>query len=158
KPIAGARITLVNGQVELDQTFSWGYHDASWEDMVRTRTRADGWAKFPPLSFGAATVLVRAPGYGRHRFGWREGQKELTAELAPEAVITGEVRDSKGLPLKEYYVSLSGNGDQISASVGSDEKGRFRVTELLAGSWSLSIRGPDGIATLHTEQIVLKAG
>jgi protocatechuate 3,4-dioxygenase beta subunit len=158
KPIAGARITLVNGQVELDQTFSWGYHDASWEDMVRTRTGADGWAKLPPLSFGAATVLVQAPGYGRHRFGWREQQKELTAELAPEAVITGEVLDSKGLPLKEYYVSLSGNGDQISASVGSDEKGRFRVTELPAGSWSLSIRGSDGIATLYAEQIVLKAG
>jgi protocatechuate 3,4-dioxygenase beta subunit len=158
KPIAGARITLVNGQVELDQTFSWGYHDASWEDMVRTRTGTDGWAKFPPLSFGAATVLVQAPGYGRHRFGWREQQKELTAELASEAVITGEVLDSKGLPLKEYYVSLSGNGDQISASVGSDEKGRFRVTELPAGSWTLSIRGSDGIATLHTEQIVLKAG
>jgi hypothetical protein len=159
KPIAGARITLVNGQVELDQSFSWGYHDASWEDMVRTRTGADGWARFPALSFGAATVLVQAPGYGRHRFGWRNGQKELTAELAPEAVIAGEVHTSAGQPLKEYYVSLTGgSGDQISASVGSSDKGRFRITELPAGSWSLSIRGPDGIATLHTEQIVLKAG
>lgn len=159
KPIAGARITLVNGQVELDQSFSWGYHDASWEDMVRTRTGADGWAKFPPLSFGAATVLVQAPGYGRHRFGWREGQKELTAELAPEAVIAGEVCNPGGQLLKEYYVSLSsGSGDQISASVGPSDKGRFRVTELPAGTWTLSIRGADGIATLHNEQIVLKAG
>jgi len=127
--------------------------------MVRTRTGADGWARFPPLSFGAATVLVQAPGYGRHRFGWRDGQKELTAELAPEAVIAGEVRTSAGQPLKEYYVSLTGGaGDQISASVGSSDKSRFRITELPAGSWSLSIRGADGIATLHTEQIVLKAG
>jgi hypothetical protein len=159
KPIADARVTLVNGEVGLDQSFSWGYHDASWEDMVRTRTAADGWTRFPPLSFGVATVLVQALGYGRHRFGWRDGQKELTAELAPEAVIAGEVHNGAGQPIKECYVGLtSSSGDQISASVGPSDKGRFRITELPAGSWTLSIRGADGIATLHNEQIVLNAG
>jgi protocatechuate 3,4-dioxygenase beta subunit len=159
KPIAQARVTLVNGQVGLDQSFSWGYHDASWEDMVRTRTGADGWARFPALSFGVATVLVQAPGYARHRFDWRNGQKELTAELAPEAVVAGVVRDGAGQPIKECYVTLSsGSGDQISASVGRSDKGRFRVTELPAGSWTLSIRGADGRATLHEDKIVLKGG
>jgi protocatechuate 3,4-dioxygenase beta subunit len=159
KPIAQARVTLVNGQDGLDRSFSWGYHDASWEDMVRSRTAADGWARLPALSFAAATVLVQAPGYGRHRLGWRDASKELTVELSPEAVIAGEVRTSAGQPLKEYYVNLTGGvGDQISASVGPSDKGRFHIAELPAGSWTLMICAADGITTLHQEQIILKAG
>jgi hypothetical protein len=36
QPVAGARVTLVNGEPGLDRSFCWGYHDASWEDMVRS--------------------------------------------------------------------------------------------------------------------------
>jgi beta-lactamase regulating signal transducer with metallopeptidase domain len=158
KPVAGARVTLVNGQPALDQSFSWGYHDASWEDMARGRTAADGWVAFPALSFGGATVLVEAPGYGRQRVGWRNGEKELRVELAPEAVVVGEVRDAAGRPVKEFYVSLMSGGDQISTSVGSDDKGRFRIAELPAGAWTVTVRGADGLSTLHQEQVTLEAG
>jgi uncharacterized GH25 family protein len=158
KPIAEARVTLVNGEPGLDQQFSWGYHNASWEDMVRCRTGADGWAHFPVLSFASATVLVQAPGYGRQRLGWRDGQKELTVELAPEAVLSGDVRDATGKPVRAFFVNLTSGGDQISTSVGSADKGRFRVAELPAGSWTISIRDSDGPTELHQRQITLKAG
>src|SRR5262249_6360607 len=132
KPIAGARITLVNGEPGLDQTFSWGYHDASWEDMIRGRTGNDGWAGFPSLSFSGATVLVQAAGYGRARIGWRGGQNELTAKLLPEGVITGEVRAPSGEPMKAYYVNVNSGGDHISLAVEPEDKGHFRIAELPA--------------------------
>jgi hypothetical protein len=157
KPIAGARVTLVNGEPGLDQSFVWGYHDASWEDMVRGRTAADGWADFPALSFGGATVLVRAPGYARYRQGWRNGQKNLTAELPPEAVLAGVVT-AAGKPVKKFYVSVAGGGDQVSASVGPDALGRFRVAELPAGTWQVTVRDRDGMGILYEGQITLTAG
>ena len=42
QPIPDARVTLVNGDPNLDMRFSWGYDNASWEDMARGRTGADG--------------------------------------------------------------------------------------------------------------------
>jgi beta-lactamase regulating signal transducer with metallopeptidase domain len=159
KPIAGARVTLINGEPGLDRGgFSWGYHDASWWDMVRGSSGADGWAAFPALSFGGATVLVQAPGYARHRWGWRDGEKEMTFELNPECALTGELRDAAGGPLKEGYVNLMSAGDQVSTSIGPDDKGRFRIGELPAGQWTLVVRGSDGLSQLHQEQVTLKAG
>jgi beta-lactamase regulating signal transducer with metallopeptidase domain/uncharacterized GH25 family protein len=158
KPIPGARVTLVNGDPGLDKSFSWGYHDASWEDMGRRRTGADGWADFPALSFGDATVLVQAPGHARYRVGWRDGAKELTCELAREAVLAGEVLDTTGKPVKSFYVNLSSGGDQIAAAVEPDDKGRFRIAELPAGTWQVVIRSGDGRSTLHEEAVKLRAG
>jgi beta-lactamase regulating signal transducer with metallopeptidase domain len=158
KPIAGARVTLVNGELALDQSFAWGYHDASWEDMVRGRTTAEGWADFPALTFSGATVLVQAPGYARHRIGWRDGQKELTIKLAPESALMGEVHDGAGRPVKEFYLNLMSGGDQVSAKVGPDDRGRFRVAELPAGTWTITVRGADGLSMLYQDKVELKAG
>jgi hypothetical protein len=160
KPVPGARVTLVNGDPQLDKVFSWGYHDASWEDMVRGRTGADGAADFPALSFGSATVLVRAPGHARYRVGWRDGAGELTCELGKEAVLAGEVLDTAGKPVPAFYVNLSssGGGDQVSATVEPDAKGRFRIAELPAGTWQVLIRGIDGASTLHQAEVKLRAG
>jgi hypothetical protein len=98
---------LVNGGPNLDQSFTWGYHDAGWEDTVRGRTGADGVADFPALSISEATVLVQAPGYGRRKVGWRDQQKVLAVELVPEAILAGEACDAQsGEPLREYHVSL----------------------------------------------------
>jgi RNA polymerase sigma factor (sigma-70 family) len=157
-PIVGARVTLVNSDPARDRFFAWGYHDASWDDMVRGRTAAGGWADFPALMFSGATVLVQVPGFARHRSGWRDGQKELTIQLAPEAVLTGEVCDSAGKPLKAVYISLRSGSDQISAKVGSDDKGRFRIAELPAGEWMIVVSSDNGRTTLYEEKVVLKAG
>jgi hypothetical protein len=158
KPAAGALVTLVNGEPALDLNFSWGYHDASWEDMVRARTDAAGRANFPALSFADATVLVQAPGCARHRLGWRDRRRELQVELVPEATLTGEVREAAGGPMKAFYVRLMSAGDQIGASYGPDAKGRFRLGELPAGKWSVAIGREGGPATLYQGTVTLEAG
>jgi hypothetical protein len=151
-------VTLVDGEPGLDQSFMWGYHNASWENMVRGRTAADGFASFPELSFFGATVLAEAPGFGRQRIGWRDGRRDLTVHLEPEAILSGQARDASGEPVKNFYVRLTGGGDQISSSVRPDDKGRFRIAELPAGAWSVTISGRDGLTELHKETVELKAG
>jgi hypothetical protein len=126
--------------------------------MVRGRTAGDGWADFPALAFAEATVLVRAPGYARRRLGWRDGQKELTLELEPEAILTGEVRDTADRPARAFYVNVMSRGDQISASASPDGNGRFRITELPAGTWSVTVRDADGRSTLYQGSVTLEAG
>jgi len=158
KTVAAARVTLVNGEPGLDNSFSWGYHDASWENMVRGRTAADGWADFPSLGFSGATLLVQAPGYARSRIGWRGGQNELTVKLLPEAVITGEVRSPSGEPLKSFYVNASSGGDHINVAVEPEGKGRFRLAELPAGNWSLTFRADDGVSQISQQQVSLSPG
>jgi hypothetical protein len=82
----------------------------------------------------------------------------LTVELAPEAVLTGVVRDAAGAPVKAFYVNLMSGGDQVSARGRPDDKGRFRVTELPAGAWTVMVRDADGRSMLYRGQAVLKAG
>ncbi len=158
KPIPSARVTLINEDPRQNRSFWWGQDDAGWQNMVRGRTAADGWANFPALSFGEGTVLVQAPGYGRHRLGWRNGQKELTVELAPEAVLTGEVCDTAGKPVKTFYVGLQADGDRITTHVGPEDKGRFRLAELTARTWKITVYDADGSSTLHEGQVLLKTG
>ncbi len=158
KPIAGARVTLIDDDPAVNRQITWG--SSGWADVARAPTTADGWADFPALSFDAATLLVEAPGFARHSEGWRNGGKELTAKLAAEAVLTGEVHDAAGTPVKSYHVALiSARGDHwIPASAGPEDKGRFRVAELPAGEWTVIISSPDKRTTFHHEQVTLKAG
>ena len=159
KPVAGVRVTLVDGQPELDQHFSWGYHDASWENMVRGTTDAAGMADFPVLGFAGATVLVQAPGMARRRVGWRDGANELAVKLQPEAVLAGVVA---GLPPEAadgFHVQLSGpDGDQVSATVEADAGGKFRVGELPAGKWAVSLRAVGGSRPAQRGAVTLAAG
>jgi protocatechuate 3,4-dioxygenase beta subunit len=158
RPIERARVTLINGAVDLDKRFSWGYHDAAgWEDRARARTDAKGWASFPAMTFIGATLLVEAPGFGRRRLGWRGDERELTVELEPEAVLTGTIRDGDGLPLREGYVNLLGqSGDQLFTAIGPADAGKFRLAELPAGEYTLRVHKSN--ETLHQEQVTLKAG
>jgi Carboxypeptidase regulatory-like domain len=154
--VAGARVTLVDGNPNLDTSFYWG--GGGWENTVRARTAKDGWADFPKLSFGTATALVQAPGHARRRLGWRKGEKELTVELPREAVLTGTIHDAAGGLLEKGYVNLNTEGDHLSATIRPDSKGRFRFTELPAGTWTITVRATDGLTELHNGQVTLKAG
>jgi len=156
--IPAARVTLVNGDPDLDRQFSWGYHDASWEDMTRGRTDQAGWADFPVLACGEATVLVQAPGLGRRRLGWRDGRGELVVTLDTEAVLTGEVRDAAGVPLKDAYVGLVGaSGDSMTAPVDGRQQGRFRLAELPEGEYTFTIRRSFG-SEVYEQRITLRPG
>jgi protocatechuate 3,4-dioxygenase beta subunit len=156
--VPGARVTLVNGDPGLDRQFSWGYHDTSWEDMTRGRTDKQGWADFPGLACGQATVLVQAPGFGRRRLGWRDGRTELIVPLQPEAGLAGEVRDAAGAPLKDAYISLVGSsGDSMMALVDGGQQGRFRLAELPEGEYTFTIQRSSG-SELHQERLTLRPG
>jgi hypothetical protein len=159
KPISGARVALVHLLRRSDDTFNWGRDLPGILDSRRGRTADDGWLDFPSLSFSSSAVAVQAPGFGRRHLHWKDGQKELTVELSPEAIVTGELRDANGETLRLGYVNLAADsGDQISTKVGPDDKGRFRCAELPAGEWTLRVRGSDGLTVLHEERISLKAG
>jgi hypothetical protein len=67
------------------------------------------------------------------------------------------VRRVEDWPWSTLPVRMSG-GDRISASVGPDDKGRFRIAELPAGTWTVTLRGPDGLRALHESQVTLKPG
>jgi hypothetical protein len=158
QPLPGARVTLVNGDPGLDKSFSWGYHDASWEDMVRARSDAEGVARFDGLAFGEATVLIQAPGFARKRMGWRDGREEVNAALAPEAVVAGQIRDADGRPVTEAVVNLMGdNGDQLGTELDVGSAGRFRFDQLASGNYTLIVRQPYG-DTLHQAKIALTPG
>src|SRR5262249_48037554 len=130
--VASARVTLVDGNPSLDTSFYWG--GGGWGNTVRGSTGKDGWAAFPSLSFGTATVLVEAAGYARRRLGWRKGEKELSIELPREAVLTGTIHDAAGGLLEKGYVNLKSDGDRIGATIRPVSKGRFRFNELPAGA------------------------
>jgi hypothetical protein len=151
KPIADARVTLVNGEPGLDSAFTWGVDDGGREEMALVRTDANGWAGFPSLSFTGATVLVHAQGYARQRVGWRDGQKELTVQMAPEAVIVGSLRNATSQPAKIDTVNLVCGRDAIWR-VAVDRKGCFRVAELPAGTWTIQGGG------LNEERVVVTPG
>jgi hypothetical protein len=126
-----ARVTLVDGNLDLDHQFSWGYHDVSWEDMTRGRTDAWGWVDFPELACGEATVLVQAVGFGRKRLSWRDGRDKLIFPLEREAALGGQVRDASGVPLKDAYITLAGlSGDRFITTIAADGQGTFRLDEL----------------------------
>lgn len=159
RPIADARVSLIYDDPSIDQHFAWGYHDASWGDEARVRSGTDGWAEFPPLAFGEATLVVRAPGRGRLHQGWRDGAREVTVELEPEAVVSGQIVDkASGRPLDGIHVRLqSKQGEQITASIGSADGGRFSLAELPAGDYALTVSIDFG-SEFHREEVTLKAG
>jgi protocatechuate 3,4-dioxygenase beta subunit len=158
RPVKGVRVTLINGDPGPNaRGFAWGYSDASWEDMVHGRARADGWAEFPALAFGQATVIVRSRGFARQRLGWRNGEEELLVDLPPEAAISGDVLDEQGRPLGEVFLTVrSSTGDQIAASI-DPATGRFDISELAAGRYTLSVSQGIG-APAHQEQVNLEPG
>jgi beta-lactamase regulating signal transducer with metallopeptidase domain/uncharacterized GH25 family protein len=159
KPVAGARVELVHLLRRSDDSFHWGRDLPGILDSKRGRTGDDGWLDFPSLSFSSSAVAVQAPGFGRRHLHWKDGQKELTIELTPAAILAGEIRDAKGQLLRQGYVRLESDaGDHISTKVSPDDKGRFRTGELCAGDWTVQVVGEGGPNVLHQERVSLKAG
>ena len=159
KPVPDARITLVDTPNSFELSFTWGYNDASWENMVRTRTDADGEAEFRSLSFSGATLLVQAPGFARKRIEWRDGSQEMKLDLKPESVLVGEVLLPDNDTGRTFYVTLKSDaGDQVSATVSPDDKGKFRINELPAGKWAVTLQGENAQQQMRRTTIELKEG
>jgi hypothetical protein len=158
RPIPRARITLVYGDPSLDKQFSWGYHDVSWMDMYRTRTDDKGEKELSSLAFEGATILVRAEGYARRRIAWRDGNESIEVKMEREAFLSGEVRDRDGKLVDEIRVGLTNDhGDSMNAMIDPLRPGRFKIGELPAGNYHLSLYRSFG-ARFDEKDIVLKVG
>ncbi len=158
KPVPEARITLVDSTNDFERGFHWGYDDPGWSNSVRGRTDADGEVDFPSLSFSGATIVVQAPAMARKRIAWRDGSEELKLDLKPESVLVGEVVLPENESAKTFYVTLmSDTGDQINATVSPDDKGKFRINELPAGKWAVTLQNESGQQQRRTT-IELKEG
>ena len=159
-PIPGARTAVIYEDPAVDANFAWGYHDSAWGDSVQARTDANGVADYTPLSFSEGTVTVQAPGYSRRAVGWRDRAGELVVRLAPESVVSGEVIDAgSGRPIDAATVNLSSmeRGGQVTEPIEPADAGRFRIGEIPAGDYVLTVSVPFG-PTLHSERITLQAG
>ncbi len=139
RPIPHVRIALINGEPSYDQKFDWE-NNRSGNDTILSITNNKGARDFSALAFGESTILVRAEGYARRRIAWRDGRESIRVEMDREAVLSGEVRDTKGRFIEDIYVNLSNNeGDSYSARIEGDRPGRFRIGELAAGEYRLEI-------------------
>ena len=155
EPIVNALVTLVHGDTRLDKCDEVGS-----EEMAHARSDGQGWAEFPSLAFGEATLLVQAPGYGRSRQGWRGGEDALTVALSPEAVVAGTVGTTSGQPLPDLEVHLlkkTGERNHRLVAIRPEDEGHFRVGELLRGTYLLWLQSASG-DVLHDEEVALEPG
>ncbi|HYV37730.1 MAG TPA: carboxypeptidase-like regulatory domain-containing protein, partial [Gemmataceae bacterium] len=165
KPLANAKIAMIKDWPQLDTNIIWGYDDRM--ASARGQTKADGWADFPTLSFGEATILVRAPGFARQKIAWRRGEAEFKVRLAPEAILTAEVRDAEGKPLEKHSVLIEfstpktafvpATMDQIIGNADQDNKGLCRLAELPAGKAKVVFFDSNG-TTIHEQAVTFQAG
>jgi 5-hydroxyisourate hydrolase-like protein (transthyretin family) len=139
KPIKGATVTLVS-------------HDQQGEKETARQTADEaGAADFDKLTAGTYELRLEAEGYAPRSLGWQQygnGEVEdITAELSPQAVLSGRVLDSQDKPIAGatvrtfVVVGLDGRGykQQERQEVKTDEQGRFKL-KLPTGYVQLSAR------------------
>ncbi len=159
RTVPHARVTLVDGHIGLDKQFSWGYHNASWENMIRGRCDAKGIAAFSHLSFSEATLLVEAEGFARKRVPWRKGEKTIDVKMAPQAVLAGQLEsDASSEGIGFYATLLSPELEQIHVKIDGSQRGAFQIKELPAGKWTLMISSTGEIPKSIQETVELKEG
>ena len=155
KLVEGARVTLIQG--EGRSGFQWGISESSWDDSVTAQVNAIGWAEFPSLAFGKATVVVRAKGFSREKLAWRNDEEELNVFLEPESKITGTVLDESGKPVVGSRIMLSwGDGEMMNVPI-DDKDGRYLADGLGSGDYNLSVIPSVG-GNLSSSAIKLEVG
>ncbi len=140
KPLAGAKVVVLNDHPRRGRWFSWMYFDRTWNPTARGTTDTQGRAAFPSLHFDRGLVAVQCPGYGRHVVDWLPGISEVVIPMDPEAVVTGVLRSEQGYPLASASISLrSEQGDSIYHEIKPADQGRFRVDQLATGDYTLTV-------------------
>ena len=137
-PIENARVTLIDGMIELDYLqFTWNSDEVSRPFRL---TDKNGQAEFDQIPDTEGTIVVQAPGYARQRFGWREGESQFKIELAPESRIIGNFINSSSIPTDELGLSLLNldNGSGYWFSEGT-EIGTIQIDQLTAGKYQFTV-------------------
>jgi hypothetical protein len=123
-------------------------------------TGADGTFEFDGLAAGDAAITVRKPGFfsaqeyypesvGEHRVHLGPNLQPVELKLYPEAVIYGRLTNENGRPLEGMTVQLtraSARGavspHESLPSATSNENGEYRLAELRAGTYLVSVSQP----------------
>jgi hypothetical protein len=123
-------------------------------------TGADGTFEFDGLAAGDAAITVRKPGYfsaqeyypesvGEQRVHLGPNLQPVALKLYPEAVIYGRLTNENGRPLEGMTVQLTRAGargavgpHETLPSATSNENGEYRLAELRAGTYLVSVSQP----------------
>jgi len=109
-------------------------------DEWRLVTRgADGVWREPLLDSGQTVLRAAAPGFG---MGWsvvseRQDQQVKLVLAAEHGAIVGRVVDARGVATAAVLQVVQGAGQGWSMPVQTDATGRFEVSGLPVGEWSL---------------------
>src|SRR6516162_8543623 len=66
----------------------------------------------------------------------------LMATTASAATISGTVKGPDGAPFRGAFVQARNAGTKITVSVLSDSQGHYKIPDLTAGDYRISIRAP----------------
>lgn len=120
-------------------------------------TDSSGSFAFDHLAAGQATLTARKPGFFSVQRSERGEAAQVavgldtaavTLKLAPEAIIFGHIQNTAGEPLEGANVRLLSSRimggrrtNQPRTGIRTDEEGNFRIANLEAGTYYLSVGG-----------------
>ncbi len=132
---------------------------------IVTLADANGNFTFEGLAAGRYYVAVRKPGYFSRQEAMMEGSPpeaievgpeahSATLKLMPEALVSGHVTDSDGLPVQHLPVQcmkltvMDGRKQwQSSGAADTDEDGYYRMSDLTPGTYKI-VAGPSQFPAL----------
>jgi hypothetical protein len=125
RPLAGASVTLT---------------DVSGQQVDRTRSGADGDYLLRPTTGGTYLLIASAPQLAPNA----AMVAVATAAVHRDVVLSGSgsvrgcVRSGNGRPLAAALVTLTDVQGEVVASTATGPDGRFRLGELMAGTYTLT--------------------
>jgi hypothetical protein len=138
--VCGAHVTLIpDNEIAGTQAFRWESHFDSGMGWLDRPSDGDGVADFQFASSDKMVVVARARGFARKSVVWDHQAPELTINLAPESIVQGDIRDERENISDAASVELWSNRDSITVMVDPTSGGKFRVTELPAGDYHITV-------------------
>ncbi|MCD6506404.1 carboxypeptidase regulatory-like domain-containing protein [Candidatus Poribacteria bacterium] len=128
--------------------------------LKTTKTDEHGCYLFQNVSTSKGWVSAKADGYAPSiiPFQFPKNQDTLTGidiPLKKGDSISGRVVDERGRPVNEAYVIVRKAGDQyLWLQVFTDEKGRFKISDLPKGKVTLNVDHPE----FERKQLEVKVG
>jgi protocatechuate 3,4-dioxygenase beta subunit len=140
-PVKGVNIRFVGLRGGKDRSRFVDMRGTPWKDRFSTVTDAQGKWQLQCAPVGdIAHLQMHDARFVTVDLSVKEGRDSIRTQVRPGAVLTGRIVDSKGYPVpnvtvRTYGGSASDFGNEISQV---DAKGRYRLSGLPAGTYSIS--------------------